>query len=121
MYKMSGPGEGKIKLGKADVYIHIKGKMMYSHLYSSYTIYLPNGGISFVEIPLKRCEESAIFCSDLDWSILEKMADTDNIGLEVTSHLGRPIKSKRLIIPLYVLSRTIEKDMSQRDKLKLVS
>ena len=23
---MSGPGEGKIKLGKADVYIHIKGK-----------------------------------------------------------------------------------------------
>ena len=24
--KMSGPGEGKIKLGKADVYIHLKGK-----------------------------------------------------------------------------------------------
>jgi hypothetical protein len=23
---MSGPGEGKIKLGKADVYLHIKGK-----------------------------------------------------------------------------------------------
>ncbi|MBI5804395.1 hypothetical protein HY450_04065 [Candidatus Pacearchaeota archaeon] len=23
---MSGPGEGKIKLGKADVYIHLKGK-----------------------------------------------------------------------------------------------
>ena len=23
---MSGPGEGKIKLGKADVYVHIKGK-----------------------------------------------------------------------------------------------
>ncbi|MEK6894195.1 MAG: hypothetical protein AABX10_01910 [Nanoarchaeota archaeon] len=23
---MSGPGEGKIHLGKADVYIHIKGK-----------------------------------------------------------------------------------------------
>jgi hypothetical protein len=23
---MSGPGEGKIKLGKADVYIHMKGK-----------------------------------------------------------------------------------------------
>ena len=23
---MSGPGEGKIKLGKADVYIHVKGK-----------------------------------------------------------------------------------------------
>ena len=23
---MTGPGEGKIKLGKADVYIHIKGK-----------------------------------------------------------------------------------------------
>ena len=24
---MSGPGEGKIKLGKADVYIHLKGKL----------------------------------------------------------------------------------------------
>ena len=23
---MSGPGEGKIKLGKADVYLHLKGK-----------------------------------------------------------------------------------------------
>jgi len=23
---MTGPGEGKIKLGKADVYIHVKGK-----------------------------------------------------------------------------------------------
>ena len=23
---MSGPGEGKIKLGKADVYVHVKGK-----------------------------------------------------------------------------------------------
>lgn len=23
---MSGPGEGKIRLGKADVYIHVKGK-----------------------------------------------------------------------------------------------
>ena len=23
---MSGPGEGKIKIGKADVYIHMKGK-----------------------------------------------------------------------------------------------
>jgi len=23
---MTGPGEGKIKLGKADVYIHLKGK-----------------------------------------------------------------------------------------------
>ena len=23
---MAGPGEGKIKLGKADVYVHIKGK-----------------------------------------------------------------------------------------------
>ena len=23
---MTGPGEGKIKLGKADVYVHIKGK-----------------------------------------------------------------------------------------------
>ena len=23
---MSGPGDGKIKLGKADVYIHVKGK-----------------------------------------------------------------------------------------------
>ena len=23
---MSGPGEGKIKLGKADVYIHLKGR-----------------------------------------------------------------------------------------------
>lgn len=23
---MSGPGEGKIKLGKADVYVHAKGK-----------------------------------------------------------------------------------------------
>jgi hypothetical protein len=23
---MSGPGEGKIKLGKAEVYIHLKGK-----------------------------------------------------------------------------------------------
>ncbi len=23
---MSGPGEGKLKLGKADVYIHLKGK-----------------------------------------------------------------------------------------------
>ncbi|MBS3075238.1 hypothetical protein J4429_02145 [Candidatus Pacearchaeota archaeon] len=23
---MSGPGEGKIRLGKADVYIHLKGK-----------------------------------------------------------------------------------------------
>jgi len=23
---MSGPGEGKIKLGRADVYIHLKGK-----------------------------------------------------------------------------------------------
>lgn len=23
---MSGPGEGKIKLGKADVYVHLKGK-----------------------------------------------------------------------------------------------
>lgn len=23
---MSGPGEGKIKLGKADIYIHLKGK-----------------------------------------------------------------------------------------------
>ncbi len=23
---MSGPGKGKIKLGKADVYIHLKGK-----------------------------------------------------------------------------------------------
>ena len=23
---MSGPGEGKIKIGKADVYIHVKGK-----------------------------------------------------------------------------------------------
>ena len=23
---MSGPGEGKIKIGKADVYIHLKGK-----------------------------------------------------------------------------------------------
>ncbi len=23
---MSGPGEGKIKLGKADVYLHVKGK-----------------------------------------------------------------------------------------------
>ena len=23
---MSGPGDGKIKLGKADVYIHLKGK-----------------------------------------------------------------------------------------------
>lgn len=26
LYFMSGPGEGKIKLGKADVYIHVKGK-----------------------------------------------------------------------------------------------
>lgn len=26
LYLMSGPGEGKIKLGKADVYIHLKGK-----------------------------------------------------------------------------------------------
>jgi hypothetical protein len=26
IYYMSGPGEGKIKLGKADVYIHVKGK-----------------------------------------------------------------------------------------------
>ena len=26
MFKMSGPGEGKIKLGKADVYLHLKGK-----------------------------------------------------------------------------------------------
>ncbi len=25
---MSGPGEGKIKLGKADVYIHLKGKSL---------------------------------------------------------------------------------------------
>jgi hypothetical protein len=24
--KMSGPGEGKIKIGKADVYIHLKGR-----------------------------------------------------------------------------------------------
>ncbi len=24
--KMSGPGQGKIKLGKADVYLHVKGK-----------------------------------------------------------------------------------------------
>ena len=23
---MSGPGEGKIKLGRADVYLHVKGK-----------------------------------------------------------------------------------------------
>ena len=23
---MSGPGEGKLKLGKADVYLHLKGK-----------------------------------------------------------------------------------------------
>lgn len=23
---MSGPGDGKIKLGKADVYVHVKGK-----------------------------------------------------------------------------------------------
>lgn len=23
---MSGPGEGKMKIGKADVYIHVKGK-----------------------------------------------------------------------------------------------
>tara|TARA_Y100000310_G_scaffold331193_1_gene404325 strand:- start:640 stop:882 length:243 start_codon:yes stop_codon:yes gene_type:complete len=23
---MAGPGEGKIKLGKADVYVHVKGK-----------------------------------------------------------------------------------------------
>lgn len=23
---MSGPGEGKIKIGKADIYIHLKGK-----------------------------------------------------------------------------------------------
>ena len=23
---MSGPGDGKIKIGKADVYIHVKGK-----------------------------------------------------------------------------------------------
>lgn len=23
---MSGPGEGKVKLGKADIYIHLKGK-----------------------------------------------------------------------------------------------
>lgn len=23
---MSGPGEGKIKLGRADVYVHVKGK-----------------------------------------------------------------------------------------------
>ena len=23
---MSGPGEGKIKLGKADIYIHLKGR-----------------------------------------------------------------------------------------------
>lgn len=23
---MSGPGEGKIKIGKADVYVHLKGK-----------------------------------------------------------------------------------------------
>lgn len=23
---MSGPGEGKIKLGKADIYLHVKGK-----------------------------------------------------------------------------------------------
>jgi hypothetical protein len=23
---MSGPGEGKIKLGKADIYLHLKGK-----------------------------------------------------------------------------------------------
>jgi hypothetical protein len=23
---MSGPGEGKIKLGRADVYVHLKGK-----------------------------------------------------------------------------------------------
>ncbi len=23
---MSGPGEGKIKLGKADIYVHLKGK-----------------------------------------------------------------------------------------------
>jgi len=23
---MSGPGDGKIKLGKADVYLHVKGK-----------------------------------------------------------------------------------------------
>lgn len=25
---MSGPGEGKIKIGKADVYIHLKGKSL---------------------------------------------------------------------------------------------
>ena len=25
---MTGPGEGKIKLGKADVYIHLKGKSL---------------------------------------------------------------------------------------------
>ena len=25
---MSGPGEGKIRLGKADVYIHLKGKSL---------------------------------------------------------------------------------------------
>jgi len=23
---MSGPGEGKVKIGKADVYVHVKGK-----------------------------------------------------------------------------------------------
>lgn len=26
MICMSGPGQGKIKIGKADVYIHLKGK-----------------------------------------------------------------------------------------------
>ena len=37
---MSGPGEGKIKLGKADVYLHVKGKS--------------NARITHIDVELKK-------------------------------------------------------------------
>ena len=40
---MSGPGEGKIKLGKADVYLHIKGKS--------------NARITHIDIELEKLNE----------------------------------------------------------------
>ena len=43
---MSGPGEGKIKIGKADVYIHVKGKS--------------NARITHVDIELEELNEGAL-------------------------------------------------------------
>lgn len=40
---MSGPGEGKIKLGKADVYIHLKGKS--------------NASVTHIDIELDRLND----------------------------------------------------------------